>query len=66
MMQIGHNKYNQWRIYESAECVIVVSSNDMSPLRRQAISGTNADLLSIGPLAPFLSTWINCNLHMDK
>ena len=40
----------QQRIYASVNLVsIIASSNGLSPARRQAITWTNADLLSIGP-----------------
>ena len=37
-------------IYASVNWVSIGSDNGLSPSRRQAITWTNADLLSIGPL----------------
>ena len=37
-------------IYASVNCVSIVVGNGLPPVRRQAITWTNADLLSIGPL----------------
>ena len=38
------------RIYASVNWVSIGSDNGLSPIRRQAIIQTNADLLAIGPL----------------
>ena len=38
------------RIYASVNQVIIGSDNGLSPIQRQAITWTNADLLLIGPL----------------
>ena len=40
----------QCRIYASINWVGIGSDNHLSPIRHQAISWTNADLLSIGSL----------------
>ena len=37
-------------IYASMSCIITGSSIRLSPLRRQAITRTNDDMISIGPL----------------
>ena len=37
-------------IYASVNWVSIGSGNGLSPVRRQAITGTNADILSIGLL----------------
>ena len=39
-----------WRIYASGNLVIIRSGNGLSPVRRQAITINNADLLSFGSL----------------
>ena len=39
-----------WRIYVPLKRVIVGSGNGLSPVRRQAITRTNGELLPIGPL----------------
>ena len=38
-----------WRIYASVQQAILGSDNGFSPIRRQAIIWTHADLLPIGP-----------------
>ena len=49
----------QCRIYASLNWVSIGSDNGMSPVRRQAITWTNADLLSIGLLGTYFSEiWI--------
>ena len=48
------------RIYASVNWVIIDSGNGLSPGRRQAITWTNAGLLSIGPVRTnFSEIWIN-------
>ena len=42
-------------IYASMNWVIIASGNGLSPVRHQAITWTNAGLLSIGPLGTYLS-----------
>ena len=39
-----------WHIYASVNWVRIGASNGLSPVRRQAINWTNADLFSIGPM----------------
>ena len=39
-----------FNIYVSVNWVSIGSGNGLSPVRRQAITWTNGDLLSIGPL----------------
>ena len=47
------------RIYASMNWVSIGSGNGLSPVRRQAITRTNADILSIGPLGTkFNKIWI--------
>ena len=46
-------------MYASVNWVSIGSDNGLAPVRRQAITWTNADLLSIGPLGTYLSEiWI--------
>ena len=40
----------EWHIYASVNYTIMGSDNGLSPGRRQAIIGTNAGILLIGPL----------------
>ena len=42
--------FPQWCIYASVNCVTIGSVNGLSPIRRQALTWTNARLLSIRPL----------------
>ena len=44
-----------WAVYASANWVNIGSGNGLSPDRHQAITWTNADLLSIGPLGTTFS-----------
>ena len=37
-------------MYVSVNCIIIGSGNGLAPVRYQAITWTNDDLLSIGPL----------------
>ena len=39
----------EWQIYASVNWVNIVSGNDLPPMRRQAITWTNANLIWIGP-----------------
>ena len=65
--ELGTSPYlNQWfcisppsAAYASVNWVSIISGNDLSPVRRQAITWNNADLLSIGPLGTnFGEIWI--------
>ena len=40
----------EWRIYASIDHAAFASDNGLSPVRREAIIGTNAVILLIGPL----------------
>ena len=54
-------------IYASVKWVSIGSGNGLSPIRCQAITWTNADLLSIGPLGTnFSDIWIKCNFSFMK
>ena len=49
----------QSRINASVNWARITSGNGLSPVRRQAITWTNVDLLSIGPLGTsFSENWI--------
>ena len=39
----------EWRIYASVKYANIGSDNELSPVRRQAIIGTNAAIFLIGP-----------------
>ena len=45
----------EWLIYASVKHTNIASDNDLSPIRRQAIIWTNAEILSIGPLGTKIS-----------
>ena len=47
------------RIYASVNWVSTVSDNGLAPVRRQAITWTNTDLLSIGPLETNFSEFVS-------
>ena len=52
-------------IYASVNRVIIGSGNGLSPFRRQAISQTNAHLLSVGPLGTYFSEIRNILQHFS-
>ena len=56
------------RIYATVNWVSIGSDNGLSPVRRQAITWTNADLLSIGPFRTnFSEVWIkNTKLFIQE
>ena len=57
--ELTHPPSSQCRIYESVNCVITGTGNELSPVRRQAITWTSAGLLSIGrPGTSFNDIWI--------
>ena len=49
------NPPNECRIYASVNLASLGSSNGLAPVRHQAITWTNAELMLIGPLAANLS-----------
>ena len=55
--------FPQCRIFASVNCVRIGSGNGLVPVWRQAITWTNADLLSIGPLG---TNFTECKLNRNK